>query len=413
MGFDYSPTTWVDGTTVANAATLGNMETGIDRAWNGLLGYAGAVVVASNDAPQAVKDAAHYVCDGTADQVEINAALALAAAISHGAGTVENPTAATPAGSTQRGWVCLTGGRFNISDSIVMWSGERLTGVGYLTEIRSTSNNGTGMIKLGSVQEHLCEVGHLWLNGNGSGTSHGIDFDMSSSGNTSNYPDVNGDSYHFIHDLLIKGFTNGTRHGVYLHAAGTANNRGNIVQGLQIRDCSGNGIYFSSSSDNFIGTCHVGGSKDSGIRIATGNTKIVNCKTFYSGIDDSTTSGYGFYMTSGRGLLSGCESQDDNTGFFFDGNPYVGVGLVADSALNAAIRIGTNTQVLNGFNIFNRGGSIRYPTSTIGLYFDATYTDLSVIGSVGASNITTPISGAAGSRSFMRVSNGTSLVSVG
>jgi len=411
--FDYSPTTWVDSTTVANAATLNNIETGIDRAWNGLLGYAGAVVVASNDAPQAVKDAAHFECDGTADEVQINDAMELAAAISHGAGTTLNPTAATPANAEQRGWVCLSGGRFNLAAPVTMWSGTRLTGCGFLTELRSTSNNGTGMIKLGSVQEHLCEVAHLWLNGNGSGTSHGIDFDMTASDNTSNYPDVNGDSYHSIHDLLIKGFTNGTRHGVYLHATGTANNRGNIVANLQIRDCSGNGIYFSASSDNFISTCHVGGSKDTGIRIATGNTKIVNCKTFYSGIEDSTTSGYGFYMTSGRGLLSGCESQDDNTGFFFDGNPYVGTGLVADSALNAAIRIGTNSQVLNGFTVFNRGGSIRYPTSTRGLYFDGTYTDLNVTGTVAPSNITTKISGAAGSRSFMRVSDGTSLVSVG
>ena len=369
-------------------------------------GSSGYVLVASNDAPAAVKAYADFICTGTNDQNMINSAIDLAAPLQS-----RNPD--MPAGAKQYGKVVLTGGRFNISSAILMRTAVHLSGAGYLTELRSAGCNSAGLIMLADPTDHLCKITDLYLNGGsgGGGTCSAIDFDMTGSNNlTGGYPDVNKDADHLIKDLFIDEFRGTGRHGIYLHATGTANNRGNIIDSIQIRDCTGgNGIYLSAASDSYITNCHVGGSGDAGYRIATGNTKISNCKSFYS-------VGYGFYFSSGRGVITGCESQDDQVGYMFDGSPYVATGLIADSAGTTAIQVSTDRLVLTGFSIFNRSGGgtgIQFPTTTRGLYFDATYADLMIIGQSDNADITTPIQGTPGARSFMRVSDGTTLVSVG
>jgi hypothetical protein len=359
------------------------------------------ILVASKDATAAVKAAADYVCDGTADQTEINLAISDAAAL-------VGYNAGMPAGAQQAGKVLLTGGRFNISGAILMRTAVWLAGSGWLTELRAVTCNDAGVITLNAPNDHLCRVSDLWLNGNFSsgGTCNAIDFDMSSSGVTTGYPDTNPDSYHMIHDLYVGGFTGGTRHGVYLHASTTANNRGNMIYNLQMRNFSGNGIYLSASSDSFIQNCHVGTVTGTGIYVNTGNTKVNNCKTFYCDT-------YGFYFASGRGAVVGCESQDNAIGFMFDGSPYVASGIVCDTSLTCGIQVSSSQLQLNGFDVFLRSGG-RYATQTQGLFFDAAYSDCTVVGFVNPSGITTPISGslASASRNFMRVSDGTTMVSV-
>jgi hypothetical protein len=364
-------------------------------------GESSFVLVASKDASTAVKAAAAYVCTGTNDEVKINAAIADAAAL-----VAYNSL--MPAGTKQMGKVVLTGGRFTISAAITMRSAVWLAGSGWLTEVKAVGCNDAGLVTLAAATDHLCRVSDMWLNGNSTagGTCNAVDFDMTSSGNTSSYPDTNPDSYHMIHDLYVSGFTGGTRHGVYLHSAATANNRGNMIYNLQMRNFSGNGIYLSAASDSFIQNCHIGTVTGTGIYIATGNTKINNCKTFYCDT-------YGFYLSSGRGVVSGCESQDNATGFMFDGTQWTASALVADTSQTAGIQVSSGQVQLNSISIFLRSGG-RYTTQTNGLYFDAAYSDCTVVGYVNPSSITTPISGSllAANRNFMRVSDGTSMVSV-
>jgi hypothetical protein len=302
----------------------------------------------------------------------------------------------------------LTGGRFNISGAITIRSAVWLSGSGWLTEVRAVGCNDAGLITLAAPTDHLCRVSDMWLNGNSTagGTCNAVDFDMTSSGNTSSYPDTNPDSYHMIHDMYVSGFTGGTRHGVYLHSAATANNRGNMIYNLQMRNFSGNGIYLSAASDSFIQNCHIGTVTGTGIYIATGNTKISNCKTFYCDT-------YGFYLSSGRGVVAGCESQDNAIGFMFDGTQWTASALVADTSSTAGIQVSSSQVQLNSISIFVRSGG-RYTTQTNGLYFDAAYSDCTVVGYVNPSSITTPISGslASASRNFMRVSDGSTMVSV-
>lgn len=361
------------------------------------------LTVASVDAPADVKAAANYVCDGINDEVQINLAIDLAAAL------VSRSTG-SPTGAAQRGKVLLSGGKFEIATPIKMRTGVHLQGAGFLTEVRAAGNTGAGIITLNGPAEHLTMVTDMWLNGDSTpgGSCDGINYNMSASGNTSLYPDTNPDSYHYIARLYVKQFTGtaGTaRNGIKLWASGTANNRGNIIKDIQVRSCNGNGIELTAASDSFISDCHVGTITGSGYRIATGNTKISNCKSFYCDT-------YGLYASSGRGVLTGFESQDDATGVYLDASPWTCAGVICDTSSVAGFRVGSAQAVVNGLSIFNRGGG-RYATTAIGLHIDAVHTDCNITGTITPTSITTKVSGAVGARSFMRVSDGTTLVSAG
>lgn len=427
----YTPQTWADGdnTKPLSAARMTYMETGIDQAHDGIMptgGSTGQVLtknsgtnydagwaattaqrpvflqVASNDAPTDFKNSADYVCDGTADQTEINTALNRAAPL-------VSRNSNMLAGAEQLGKVLLSGGRFNCSGSINIPTGVHFQGVGWLSEVRAVSCNSVGLLMLRNVSDHLVQVSEMFLYGNYSagGTCNGIDFDMTSSTNAgvSAYPSSSPDSYHHIHDLYIDAFSSGTRHGIRLWATSTANNRGNIIDRCQIRNISGDGIHLSAASDSFIANTHIGTVGGSGFRIATGNCKVVNCKSFYCDT-------YGLYATSGRGTLTAFESQDDATGLYFDASPWSCSSITADTSSVAGVRVGSGQLTLSGLAIYLRGGG-RYATQGIGLHIDAAHTDLTLIGNIVPTSITTPISGSAGARSFVRVSNGTTLVSVG
>lgn len=387
-------------------------------------GFSNGIIVASSQASDADKARAHYVCDGAADQDQINLAINDAAVLRANAKT-NNVDAADDLSShwtttsRQAGKVILTGGRFNISAPILMRTGVWLQGSGFLTELRAVGNNGTAVIRLnpqvglandGSAA-HLCMVSNLWIYGNygSGGTCHAVNFNMSNSGDdpyrTRGYPAINPDSYHYVVDCLITGFAGANRDGVNFNSLGTANNRGNIVRGLQIRDCGRDAISLTAASDSFVEGCHAGGSGRYGYNISTGNTKVTSCKSFYSNTA-------GFYFGSGRGTVTGLEAQDDVIGLYFDGTPYVATSLVVDTCLTG-IKVNTDRLVMTSFSVFNRGNG-RYPTSTIGLQFDSSYADMLILGQVDDSNITTKISATLpGSRSFMRVSDGATLVSVG
>ena len=350
------------------------------------------VQVLSTDVPTAWKtaaaaDAYTLVCDGTSDEEQINAAIDLAAPF-------QSRNAGMPAGAANLGMVQLSGGRFNIgATGVLMRSGVHLNGAGIgSTQMRAVACNQPGMIRLANTTDHLCHVSNMWLDGNDTagGTCSAIDFDMTGASDTSAYPDTQPDSYHHIHDLYVYNFEGSSgRHGIYMHAASTANNRGNIIDRIQMRTTytkpSGNGIYLSAASDCLISNCHIGGMGGNAYHIATGNTKISNCKSFY-------TQGSGFYFSSGRGIIANCESQDDETGYYFDASPQTASGLIADTSNVAGIRVSTSEMTLTGFTIFNRGNG-RYAATQRGLWYDGTYVDTTLIGAVKASAITTPISG--------------------
>jgi hypothetical protein len=365
--------------------------------------------VLSVDAPTewisaAAADPYTWVCDGTNDEVQIQAAID-AAAIRVGSssgGAARNP--GSPASARSIGMVQLGGGRFNIGAAgIVMHTAVHLNGAGLAaTELRAVSCNQTGLIRLGDPTDHLCHLSNFYMQGNsgGGGSCSAIHFNMTGGANTSNYPDSNPDSDHLIENLYVFGFdANTSRNGVWLQAGSGDHNRGNIVRNLQVRgnyaNPGGVGIYFNGASDSYIEACHLGG-YNVGYQIAGGNTKLIGNKSFYS-------NQYGVWVTSGRALVEGHESQDDDTGLFLDGVPGTLTGLVVDTSNAAGIRVSNDRLQIVGFNVFNRGGG-RYATTVRGLWYDGAFTNCAIIGNVENSAITTPVSGT--------VATGTNFVTV-
>lgn len=361
-----------------------------DGTWSTVSGSGGTslappyCLVISSDMPTTYKDTAAtmgatvFVCDGANDEAEINAAINLAAPL-------VSRNSGMPVGAEQWGSVQLTGGRFNIGSPILMRTGVMVQGSGWVTELRSVSNSGTGVFTLASVSDHATHVRSLWLNGNAAsgGTCDAINYDMTASGNTSAYPAINPDSYHVIEDILITAFSSSTRNGIKLWSSGTANNRGNYLRQLQIRDCSGSGIWMSTSSDSSIDLVHIGGSTDSGIILAGGNTRVTNAKTFYS-------NNYGMQITSGRCTVAGFESQDDASGVFISGAQAMVSAMTIDTASTVGLSVSSSTAYIDGVQVYVRSGG-RYTTTTTGI---STSTNTAVIkGSVNSSNITTSTSG--------------------
>jgi hypothetical protein len=356
-----------------------------------------AIIVASVDAPQVIKDAADYECDGTADQVEINAALVDAAVLASRGG---------PSGAEQRGSVVLSGGQFTINGSILMRTGTWLQGCGYLTEIRASSLSavtGAGpdaaMIKFADVNVHLTKVSNFWLHGNfgSGGACHGINY-YALAGSRSGYPDSNPDPDNMVCDLYIHGFTTGTRHGIYMNE----DLRGTFLDRLHIRQCSGHGIFFLNSPDSHISNCHVGTITLSGYRINGGNCKLTNSKAYFCDVS-------GFAIVNARTIVGDCESQDNAVGFDFAQSQIVASNLLVDTSSADGIIVNGNQISLNGFVILVRTGG-RYGTQTNGIRFVGTPTDTHATGVVVPTNITNKVSGTfTGARNFIRISDGTAL----
>ena len=133
-----------NGTTLAmQALSAGMLPTGA------ALGRIATRTVAASDASSTAKALADYVCDGVADQVEINAALA---------------DIATPGGV-----VLLSEGRFTLAAPVVLgagWQGLRGMGMGATT--LAAVNNGGAPLNVGLVQVagNWCELADLTVDGN-------------------------------------------------------------------------------------------------------------------------------------------------------------------------------------------------------------------------------------------------------
>ena len=355
---------------------------------------AAAVLVASSDMPTVIKNAADFVCTGTGDQTQINAAIAAAVSAAGGRGRVQ-----------------LTGGRFNCSGSILMKTGVWLSGAGPFTEVKAiniTTVTGAGdqaaIVKLFDVNTHLTFISDMWLNLNSSpgGTGHGICYESASSGDSeSGYPDSNPDCDENISNLFISNGGNGTtRKAIYART----DLRGSIVHNIQIRSMSSDGIHLESAPDCHFSLIHMGTIAGTGFHVGTGNAKFNNCKAYYC-------DQWGFDVSSGRGGLSGCESQDNANGVRLTGPGYTVAGLMIDTSETDSLSIGANGLNVSGVTILNRGNG-RYPTTANGVVFAGTPTNCHVDAVVVASNVTTPVVGTyTGAANEITISDGTRVYS--
>lgn len=368
--------------TPMTAEFLNDLEAYLTSLTLSLVTGTGAVLVASADAPAAVKAIADYVCDGTADDVQIALAVADAAALN-------SRNSLSPVGAKQRGKVQLTGGRFNFANAVPMYTGVWVQGMGYLTECKAVNNNDPGMFVLANPKAHLVTVSDMYLEGSASsgGTCDAIHFDMTdASPSTSGYPDTNPDADHHVFNLWIHQFSSAAgRNGITMTGTGSTNSRGQDIHDCQIRICSGTSVELSGASDSRLRGIHVGGALI-GFDIASGNIQIDNCKAYFC---DTTA----FSFTGSRTTAANLECQDSATGFILGSSNGNFANLTVDTFSADGIKI-NSACVLQGFSIYMRGGG-RYATGARGLNIGSAQADLMAYGRIVPGSITTPVSGTA------------------
>lgn len=350
------------------------------------------VQVVSADAPAWEKVGADtagtlgsFLCDGTADDVQIQAASDLAA-------PWQSRNASSPAAAAQLGKVQLSGGRFNLAASVDHHTGVWIGGLGVLTEVRAVGLGASHMFTLSVANDHLCRLSDMWLDGNfaSGGTGNGVDWDMTASGNTSTYPDTNPDADSTIHNLFLSGFSTGTtRTGIRVWAASTANNRGTMISQIQGRGFTGDGISYESASDSYISDTHIGNADGAGHRVAGGDTKLTNVKSFFCAT--------GYEVSSSRALMHGVSAQDNAIGVNISpGTDCTGAAWIIDSCSTDGLII-TNSVNLGEVTVVNRTGG-RYATQTNGVRISGTVTDAVLSGRITPAGITNKFVGSPGSR---------------
>lgn len=236
MSYTYSRTTWVDGTTGVSAARMNNLEVAVST-MAGSINRAATFTVAANNSSTADKNAADYLCDGTADQTEINQAITAANAL--GGGIVQ-----------------LCSGTFNVSGSILMKPLVTFVGVGRNTQISVTNGVNTNLDVIKSANEGAAcnhtRIYNLYIFGNKtnqtSGTMNGIQ--MTYWTNT-RIRDV------FIYLMKGAGIQENT------------NSSNNYVDSCEVYNCDGAGVDLESCGANNWITNNYCASNNYGIYVKT------------------------------------------------------------------------------------------------------------------------------------------------
>lgn len=364
----------------------------------------GAIIVASSEAPADVKVGAHYICDGTADNVQINSAITQATtAVARGGN----------ASGEQRGRVILTGGQFTLSDPVLMRTGVWLQGQGMLTQLEDDGTVGTGgsgglpaLIKLNDANVHMSMVSDMYLEGNfASGTSGccGIYYEGSGGGDQSDFPNSDPDTDNSIRQMFIHGFKNAgsTQHGIYIN---DTQMRGTQISDCNIREITTHAI-FVQGPDGHMNNIHIGGVGTDGVRVDGGNWKINNVKAYYC-------DNYGFNFINTRMVGSCLEAQDCYNGVNLGAADVIVEGIFIDTCDVNALTI-SGDRVKASFLIMHRSSG-RYANTNVGVLFSSTPTGINVQGTINNTDVTTPVSGTySGTANFVAISHGSTLIRQG
>lgn len=189
-------------------------------------GRTATLIVAASNSSAKSKQGADYVCDGTTDNVEINAAI-------------------TALGSVG-GKVLLSEGTFNVASTIsVAASNVTLEGQGHSTILKLISSGNTSVITVGNGNMSYIEsifIKNLKIDGNKANNTsgHGIFFDRKV-------------YYSFIQNVHI---IDTTKDGINIYATGTTNNcYCNEINSCKIENAGQDGIHVEYSHMNTITNC--------------------------------------------------------------------------------------------------------------------------------------------------------------
>lgn len=282
-------------------------------------------VIAASNAPAAIKAKADEVLDGTADQVQIQAALDLGYP------------------------VMLTQGLFVVSAPIQIPSLGVLRGVGWATTIRATStvgSTGDGAIIVSKSNTAVAvTVADLSLDG-AYQSCHGVYF-RNTSIVAADPPATGADNYSVFKNLFIDACYNGStpnsHTGFWVHSD-TDGARSCLIDNIVTRQC-GRGMHIQAS-DCFLSNIYINSEGD-GLVVDGGNNRVINFKAFWC-----DTIGLDVRTTATRNTFVNCEIQDQ-TGIAYKlwGNDCIYSACFADWV--SASRTGTNA-----FDIYMSRGTL-------------------------------------------------------
>ena len=295
---------YADGLTAADVGAIPTVTGSAGQ----FLGFTSANVVGAVDAPSGgagkrvcrfvvgtstagwTESDCDYLCDGTDDQVEINAAIQ-----------------ALPSGG---GEIVILDGTYNIKATIAMNKDNvKLSGNGNATVLRRMWDNLTdeGVITITAVNGGCC-VENIFVDGNKSAyspnsNSYGIHLSGSNNNTvTGNTCNNNSDG------IRLSSSSNNTITGntcinidAGIHLSGSSNN---TITGNTCNNSNGFGIYLSGNNNTVTGnTCN--NNSDAGIRLSSSNNTITD--------NTCSHSNYGIYLSGNNNTVTGNTCINNNS----------------------------------------------------------------------------------------------------
>lgn len=288
-------------------------------------------LVAATGATDARKASADFVCDGTADDVQIQAAID-----------------ALPAGG---GTVMLTEGTLTVASPVQLKSGTRLIGQGRSsfnpasgTIIKAVASLDDNIIELASNAVTYFELRDFVIDGNKANQASGVGISIDWTGTSiTNAPRV------LLQNLMIASCKNNGM--TVVQPAGMG---GGVMNMIDVHAWQNDGINFDiGGSDLHAMGCVANRSGLEGWKLTGGNIQLSNCAGKGAG-QVTAANGDGFLLSTGqRHQLVGCQAQDNlHDGFAISSNHHLLVGCQADSN-------GKTTARRNGFRIGASGDFAR------------------------------------------------------
>lgn len=280
---------------------------------------------------------ADYVCDGTDDQVQINAA-------------IDNlPTIG--------GSIYLREGTYVLSDNIISKSNVALIGAGAATVLKIKDSKNADMYVIYASGKVNLLVQNLRIDGNRanqtSGNMYGVYF--------------TGVENSKIVDCWVENLR---EYGIYLHSSSNNTVTGNTIQGNSLDNSNNNtitsntfqgngqhGIYLTASSNNTVTGNTVQGNDNHGIYLSSSsdnNTVSINMVVGNSQATDNTDNGIqvdnsNYNNIQGNTVRKGTGSKQQNTGI--------------------TILSGTNNFVANN-DLYQAGAATNFSDAVTGTIFD-------------------------------------------
>src|SRR6266545_7556103 len=269
------------------------------------------IVVAAAGAASNIRAIANYVCDGVADQTEINAAI-------------------TDANAAGGGLVQLTEGTYTCNGAVKLRRKVSLAGSQWTATVLAASGTWTAYdaatpgALIEPLDDHVdrATVRDLTLNGNQGGGANVKGFYANINSNTGF---VYGDASRWLVENLFIYQTRASAFevkGAYL--------REWTGRTIRVFDC---GIPGTSTAHGFVlegqdstwDDCNAGSITGEGFWVTGVNHRLAMCKGWFADLN-------GFRLTGVRNKLTACESQDNlKNGYALETNDLTLVGCLADS----------------------------------------------------------------------------------